>query len=105
MLDQIKPGSQVKVQVVKRPTNTAARKTLVRVLSKDPAIQAEHKRLRKVRAARYNPQMRGGRLYGGQMIKLHPIKGELGDSGRLTATVDVLTDLRSVQRFVEVKPA
>ena len=105
MLDKITPGSRVNVKIVKQPTNAAASKTLVRVLSKDPAITAENKRLRKVRDTHYNPQMRGGRLYGGRMIKLRPVKGRLGEGGTLTATTDVLNDLRSVARFVDVTPA
>ena len=105
MLEKITPGSRVHVKIVKQPTNVPASKTLVRVLSKDPTITAENKRLRKVRDSNYNPQMRGGRLYGGRMVKLRPIKGGLGESGTLTATADVLADLRSVARFIDVTPA
>jgi len=105
MLEKITLGSRVNVKVVKQPTNIAASKTLVRVLSKDPVITAENKRLRKVRDSHYNPSMRGGRLYGGRMIKLRPVKGRLGESGTLVATADVLTDLRSVARFIDVTPA
>ena len=105
MLEKIALGSRVNVKVIKRPTNIAASKTLVRVLSKDPVITAENKRLRKVRDSNYKPSMRGGRLYGGRMVKLRPVKGQLGESGTLTATADVLTDLRSVARFVDVTPA
>ena len=105
MLDQISLGSQVTVKVVKQPTNTAAQKTLVRVLSKDAVIGAENARLRKVRDRHYTPRMRGGRLYSGHMVKLRPVKGQLGESGTVTATHDVLADLRSVERFIEVGQA
>ena len=105
MLDQITPGSQVHIKVVKRPTNAAASKTLARLLSKDATVAIENKRLDKVRKSNYKPRMRGGRLYGGQMVKLHPVKGQLGDAGTVTATLDVLTDLKSVSRFVSVEAA
>ncbi len=105
MLDKIKPGSQVNIKIVKQPTNIAAGKTLVRVLGKDAAVREANKRLHKVRKSNYNPSPRGGRLYGGRMVKLHPVKGQLGESGTVTATSDVLADLRSVQRFIEVTPA
>jgi len=98
----VKPGSKISVKVVKPVTNVAASKTIARVLSKDAAVKAENKRLRKVRDRNYNPQMRGGRLYGGRLIKQRPVKGELGESGVVTATVDVIRDLQSVSRFVEV---
>jgi hypothetical protein len=105
MLDKITPGSRVSVKVVKQPTRLAACKTLVRILSKDATHRAEEVRLRKVRRSNYKPGMRGGRLYGGRMVKLHPLKGALGESGTITATLDVLTDLRSVERFIEVASA
>ncbi len=103
--DTVAPGTRVEVKIVKEPTNTAARKTLVRLLSKDAAAVAENRRLRNVRASNYSPSMRGGRLYGGRVVKIHPVKGRLGESGTLTATADVIADLRSVQRFVAVTPA
>lgn len=105
MLDKIKPGARVNVKVAKAPTNEAARKTLVRVLSKSDQVKARNAHLRKVRDAKYNPSMRGGRLYGGRMIKLPAIKPDRGVEQTLTATVDVLVDLKSVGRFVEVTPA
>lgn len=105
MFDQITPGSRVRVEVMKNPTNAAARKTLVRLLSKDPVVKAENKRLRSVRQSRHQPKMRGGRLYGGRMIKLRPVKGQVGEGGTLTATADVVSDLRSVVRFVQVTSA
>jgi hypothetical protein len=105
MLDKIAPGSTINVKVVKQPTNAAASKTLMRVLAKDPGVAAEHKRQAKLRKVHYNPQPRGGRLYGGQLVKQHPVKGKIGEAGTVTATADVLRDLGSVKRFIEVSQA
>lgn len=105
MLDKIKPGTRILVKVAKRPTNAAAAKTIVRLLNKSTAAKAELNRLEKVRRDQYNPQRRGGRLYGGRQVKIHPVKGTLGESGTITATPAVLVDLKSVIRFVEVTPA
>lgn len=105
MLDKIAPGSKINIKIVKQPTNIAASKTLVRVLAKDPVVTAEHNRQAKLRKVHYNPQPRGGRLYGGHLVKQHPIKGVLGEAGTITATASVLRDLGSVQRFIEVSPA
>ena len=98
----LKPGSKISVKVVKDPTSVAASKTIARVLSKDPKVKAENKRHRKVRDRNYSPKMRGGRLYGGRLVKQHPVRGEIGESGVVTATVDVIRDLQSVSRFIEV---
>lgn len=100
---QITPGRKVQITVVKTPTSRRAAKTLVRLLSKDPAAKADTARHRKIRTDNYNPEMRGGRLYGGRVVKLHTLHGQPGESGTITATLDVLRDLNSVQRFVEVK--
>lgn len=105
MLDKIAPGSKINVKIVKQPTNAAASKTLMRVLAKDPVVNAEHVRQTKVRKKNYSPSRRGGRLYGGYVVKQHPVKGRLGEAGTVTATLQVLRDLGSVQRFVEVSPA
>jgi len=105
MLDKITPGSKINVKIVKQPTNAAASKTLVRVLAKDPVVFAEHARQDKIRKKNYSPSRRGGRLYGGRVVKQHPVKGILGEAGTVTATLSVLRDLGSVERFVEVSEA
>ncbi len=102
MADNIAPGSRIHVKVVKTPTSAAASKTLVRLLSKDAAARAANDRLRKIRQKNYAPARRGGRLYGGRVVKQHPVKAAIGTEGTLTATADVLRDLGSVSRFVDV---
>lgn len=101
----ITPGSQIHLKVTKTPTNAAATKTLVRLLSKDEQVSARNRLLSKIRAKGFNPQPRGGRLYSGRLVKQHPVTGEAGEAGTIKATVDVIRDLRSVERFVEVSAA
>jgi len=104
-LSDIACGSTIQVKVVKQPTNAAAVKTLVRVLHKDEAVKADNRRLESIRHKHYSPRPRGGRLYGGHLVKQHPVKANVGESGTVIATVDVLRDLGSVSRFIEVTPA
>ncbi len=99
---KIKPGSKVQVKIVAHPTNIGARKTLIRLLSKDEVHAAEEKRLTRIRHKMYRPRRRGGRLYSGRMPKLRRLKGEPGESGTILATMDVIRDLGSVSRFVEI---
>ena len=105
MLDKIAPGSKVNVKIVKQPTNAAAVRTLMRVLAKDPVVYAEHDRQAKIRRKNFSPSRRAGRLWGGQVVKQHPIKGRVGEAGTILATTSVLRDLNSVQRFIEVSEA
>jgi hypothetical protein len=105
MATTIKPGSNVTVKVVKAPTNAAATKTIVRILSKDTAVMKENKRQKQIRKRLYAPKPRGGRTYGGFIVKQHPVKGVIGEQGVVFASLDVVRDLQSVERFVEVTPA
>jgi hypothetical protein len=105
MLDKIAPGSKVSVKVTKKPTNAAAAKTLVRLLSKDRAHKANTERLRKARVKHFSQNRRGGRFWDVNVVKQHPLDGSIGESGTITATLDVLRDLASVSRFVEVTKA
>ena len=105
MLDNIAPGSRINVKIVKNPSNAAAAKTLVRLLSKDRAAKAENDRLRRVRKSNFSQKQRGGRFWDSNVVKQHPVEATPGATGTITATLDVLTDLRSVSRFVEVSPA
>lgn len=98
----IKPGSKLQIKVVARPTNAAALKTLVRILSKDDAAALENRKLAKIRKKLYSPRRRGGRLYSGHMPKLRRVKGEIGETGTVMATMDVIRDLGSIARFVEI---
>ena len=57
----ITPGSTINVKIVKTPTNASARKTIVRILSKDAEVVAENKRHKKVRKTNQTHSPRGGR--------------------------------------------
>ena len=102
----IAPGTKINLKVVKQPTNAAASKTLARLLGKDPAAIAENKRHAKIRKKAQWMSTRGGRwrVWESRLAKQHPVSGKLGEEGTILASYDVLEDLPSVERFVEVKP-
>jgi hypothetical protein len=105
MAAAIQAGQNVHVKVVKPPATHGATKTIIRLLSKDKAAMREAARQRRIRKVGYAPQPRGGRLYGGFVVKQHPVKGVVGESGTIFASLDVVRDLASVAKFVEVTPA
>ncbi len=105
MLDDITPGTRVQIKVVKTPRKVAAVKTLVRLLAKDDVYRAENNRIHRLRKTHNRVKQRGGRPWTVRMVKLKSARGEAGESGTITATTDVLGDLRSVQRFIKVAPA
>lgn len=107
MLNDIAPGDTVTVKITKTPTNVAGRKTLQRVLCKDAGHAAEVRRHRDVRDRNTPKSTRGGRwrVWEGRMVKQHPVHGTAGEQGTVTASYDVLQDLKSVERFIEVQKA
>jgi len=100
------PGTKITLKVVKQPTNAAASKTITRLLSKDPAVIADNKRHRKIRKKAQWMSSRGGRwrIWESRLAKQHPISGKLGEEGTFVASYDVLKDLPSIARFVEITP-
>ncbi|MEM1210132.1 MAG: hypothetical protein AAGB29_07010 [Planctomycetota bacterium] len=102
-LDSITPGQTITVKVTKPVTSDAASKTIKRLFAKDESVKAELDRRAKVRRKGFAPTRRGGRFYGGHVrIGHEPVKGQQGEAGTIRATVDVIRDLRSIERFVEV---
>jgi hypothetical protein len=105
IMSDIKPGSQIKITVTKQPTNAAGVKTVVRLLSRDPHVKQENARLKVARQNHFRQSRRGGRFWDINVVKQHPVKAAQGESGTITATLDVLADLKSVEQFLEIKPA
>lgn len=106
-MSDITPGSTVTVKVVKAPKNAAARKTLVRLLSKDADVIKENKRLKKVRKSNQTMSTRGGRwrVWESRLVKQRPVTGNIGEQGTFLATPDVVRDLNSVEGCIEVSAA
>ncbi len=99
------PGSKINVKVTSRPTSAAAAKTIVRLLSKNAEVQAENERQRRIRSKGIRWNARGGRLWGTRMVKQASVAAVTGTEKTITASLDVIRDLKSVQRFVEVTAA
>jgi NAD-dependent oxidoreductase involved in siderophore biosynthesis len=105
MLENITPGQKVQVTVAKQPTNQAAKKTLARLLAKDPQVAAELQRRSEVRQSKKHVRTRAGRPWFVRPVKKPAVVGDQGESGTFVARYQELKDLKSVQRFIEVKPA
>lgn len=100
----IAPGSKIRVEITASPRSEAARKTLNRVCSKDPAATRQI-RWRKQHRPTLNKSRRGGRLWEHRMKSRPPVQLTKGAAYTLSATVDVLRDLQSVSRWVAISPA
>jgi hypothetical protein len=99
----IKPGQWVNVTVKKEPRTHGGRKTLVRMLGKDPAVRKNRERMKATRPR--TEHQRGGRLWQDYPGHLRPTTVRAGESFRLFATLDVLKEMESVAQYVEIAPA
>ena len=104
MID-FKANSEVTFEIIKRPENAQAEKTLIRLMSKDKANQLENKRLLRVRKANQEKTTRGGRyrLWSGRIKKQHPVTVGVGKKATIKLTLDILKDLKSVEKFLNIK--
>ncbi len=103
MAAQIKPGQWIKVTVKSQPRTAAGKKTMVRLFGRDIEVQRERRRQAKSRPIQ--PSRRGGRIWMNRPPKLEVAKTTAGSTYRLFASVAVLRDLKSIERYVEIAPA
>ncbi|MCG8409423.1 MAG: hypothetical protein MI923_29815 [Phycisphaerales bacterium] len=100
----VQPGSQVSVTVTAEPTNEAAAKTLSRVFARDPANRKLRMQRKKLRLYKMDGRQRGGRIWMVRPKAPRLCQPKKGDSCHLFTTSSLINDLRSVSRFVDVKP-
>lgn len=105
MLVDIEPGTKVSIKVAKTPTNAAAEKTLSRLFAKDLANRKARQNRKKLRQNAIELRRRGGRLWAVRPKAPRLAQPVEGAVCTLLATSDVIADLRSVNRFIDVSPA
>ena len=95
------PGQTISVEITSPPRSAAARKTLVRLTRHDPAVLQQHRRQKRARPS-WQTWRRGGRMWHHQMKSKPPVELTAGVRLSLLATVDVIRDLESVERYVRI---
>ena len=103
MLADIQPGQQINVTVTSEPKAAAKRKTLIRLCEKDEQMCAERKRLQRARPVTFH--RRGGRPWGDRPYRVQVVNTAPGASYKIFASTDVLRDLESIAKHVNVTPA
>ncbi|MEW6252999.1 MAG: hypothetical protein AB1716_20365 [Planctomycetota bacterium] len=98
---EIAPGQTVSIELTSVPRNAAARKTLVRLFARDAAVVRD-KRWQQRHRPSWQQWRRGGNIWHHQMKTKPPVTLAAGRQVALQATVDVIRDLQSVQRWVKV---
>lgn len=100
----ITPGKTVCIEITKPPQNAAATKTLTRLFRKDPVVARQQRRQGKNRPS-WQAWRRGGRMWHHQMKTKPPFTLTAGRRLSLLATMDIIRDLKSVERWVKVTNA
>ncbi len=103
MAAEIKPGGWVNVTVKKEPRSHGGRKTLLRMLAKDPSVRKDRERMKKTRPR--DEHQRGGRLWQDYPSHLRPTSIPAGTTFRVKASLDVLKEMQSVAEYIELTPA
>ena len=98
----VKPGTTVTIEIKGKPRNAAACKTLARILRKDPTIATQKRRQQRLRPS-LQQRRRGGRWWSHRMRSKPGVAMDPGCRYAIRATVDVIRDLESVARWVEVR--
>lgn len=99
----IAPGKKVTIEIKATPSTPSGRKTLVRICAKDPAMR-KLARSRKAKRPSWQEWQRGGRLWHHQMRSAAPVQLSPGRRYAVLATLDVIRDLASIERWVTVTP-
>jgi hypothetical protein len=94
-------GRTVSVELTALPRSAAAEKTLLRLFAKDPLAQRRHRWQSRHRPS-WQTWRRGGNQWHHQMRTKPTVPLATGNRVSLLATVDVVRDLHSVQRWVKV---
>ena len=103
MGSEIKPGQWINVKVTAEPRAAASIKTMLRLFEQDQQVKDERKR--GVRARPVRSHIRGGRDWYVRPSRLRVVKTTPGSAYKIFASVDVLRDLASLDRYVEITPA
>ncbi len=98
---EIAPGQRVSIELTAVPRSQAAVKTLTRLFAKDPAAVRAHRWQSRHRPS-WESWRRGGNQWHHQMKTKPPVTLAPGRQLSAVATVDLLRDLQSVQRWVKI---
>jgi hypothetical protein len=105
MAAEIKPGSTVQLKVKRTVVSQAAAKTLSRLFAKDPANKKARRWRKKLLKGSMEVRRRGGRPWEVRQKAPRLFQPTTGDACKILATPDVIGDIHSVSRYVDVSNA
>ncbi len=106
MSDAIAPQKTVQFTITKAPTQSAPRKTIRRLMEMQPDVRRGLKMLARRRRQTDNIlTTRAGRPWVQRVRATRLVQVEAGETFTLTLTPQMIPDIRSVERYLDAKPA
>jgi hypothetical protein len=104
--DKIVPNTEMTFTIIKEPTRPASRKTIERLMWMQPQAKKDHsmlQRLRKQKGIKYT--IRAGRVWFDRPRATRTMRAERGASFTLKITPQIVNDLKSVSKYLDVTTA
>jgi len=101
---QIVPNTEMTFTIAKDPKRPAARKTIERLMWKEPQAKKDLsmlQRRRKQKDIKYT--IRAGRVWFDRPRATRTVRCERGASFTLNVTPQIVNDLKSVEKYLEIK--
>ena len=104
--DKIVPNTDLTFTIVKEPVRPASRKTIERLMWMQPQVKKDFsmlQRLRRQKGIKYT--VRAGRVWFDRPRATRTMRATKGASFTLYVTPQIVNDLKSVQKYLDVTSA
>lgn len=105
MIDNFSPGQLVQCTVTKVPKRADQQATIARLMRQDPEIRNNLKHAQKRRRKNMRYKTRGGRPWAIRPRAVRYANVNQDASWRMRFVPQIAPDLKSVQQFIDIKPA
>lgn len=104
-LETLKPGQNIQVTVTKAPRTEDAVGTIERLMRQDPNVKRGLRKTHRRRMQNLNVYIRGNRDWTSREKCSKLVRVEQGATWTMTYVPHLAPDMKSVERFLSVKPA
>lgn len=98
-------GQTIKCTVTSEPKAEGARKTIERLMRRDPAVVKGLKHAQELRRRRMHAYIRGGRMWYDRESPARIVRVVTGNSWTMPYTVDLDKDIASVSSYLSIEKA
>lgn len=104
-IDALSPGQQVRCTIAAQPRSEGARKTIERLMRRDPQAARGLRRAQQLRQRRMNAYIRGNRLWHSREKAARVVVAKPGRSWTMTVDPIITPELKSVAGYLAIEKA